>query len=248
MKKEQIISHLLEIFSQPLKIGSKKKVNMFAIEKEVIRAFHDINKYQEVGGSQFFSLVINQMLNDGILEIPRTARIIKKGPESLREWYWLRDNKELKGWSYDQYVEVSDLLDLSYYRSYPFLQTEDEWRKIKIIHAFMKEKHLRSPISREERSLQLFSQLSPWNEREEKEKWLGSKEGKSFLNRLKVTLDELVCYPVREPFVYYKNPKATDVREVLVLEGLSTFNACKQLIHRNRGSVPSSGVKSISTL
>lgn len=234
MKKEQIIIHLIENVSQQLKLGSRKKLNMFAIEQEVIRAFHDINRYQEAGGFQLFSSVINQLLKNGILEIPKTARVIQKGPEPLREWYWLRNNKELTNWSYDQFVEVSDLLDLSYYRSHPLLQTADEWRKIKIIYAFIKNRHLRTPISREERSLHLFSQLSLWNEKEEKEKWLGSKEGKSFLNRLKVTLDDLVCYPVREPFVYYKNPKATRVQEVLVLEGLSTFNTCKQLIHRKR--------------
>ncbi|MGZ0043076.1 Wadjet anti-phage system protein JetD domain-containing protein [Paenibacillus ottowii] len=234
MKKEEIISYLLDNLSQRLRIGSRKKVSMFAIEKEVIRAFHDINRYQAGGGFQLFSLVIDQLLNDGILEIPRTARVIKKGPKLLREWYWFRNNKELQSWSYDQYVEVSDLLDLSYYRSSPQLQTEDEWRKIKIIHAFIKKRHLRTPISREERSLHLFSWISPWNEKEEKEKWLGSKEGKSFLKRLKVTLDDLVCYPVREPFVYFKNPTVVTVQEVLVLEGLSTFNTCKQLIYEKK--------------
>ncbi|WP_145410819.1 hypothetical protein [Paenibacillus xylanexedens] len=234
MQKEQVIIHLIENASQQLKLGSRKKLNTFVLEKEVIRAFQNINRYQKAGGFQIFSSVIRQLLNDGILEIPKTARIIQKGSESLREWYWLRNNNQLPNWSYGQLVEVSDLLDLSYYQSHPVLQTENEWQKIKIIHTFLKKRHLRTPISREERSLYLMCQLPIWAEKEEKEKWLGSKEGKSFLNRIKVTLDDLVCYPVREPFVYYKSPGVTRVKEILVLEGLSTFNTCKKLIHAEK--------------
>jgi len=74
-----------------------------------------------------------------------------------------------------------------------------------------------------ERSFQIFYD----------EKWLLSKQGRSFLQRVGLTLEDLHCYPTYEPFFYYPRP-SRDTREVnvLIVENKDTFFSLKALFQQ----------------
>ncbi|WP_217266791.1 hypothetical protein [Paenibacillus tianmuensis] len=230
---EAVVNELISQFLNRIKSGERKKFNTLQLEKKVIQNFNNLKQYDEVGGSKRFSLCIQQFMATGILIKPTTAKAINIGSSNLCEWYWLRAAQPAEEWSYNQILEVSDLIDLTFYIKNPKLQTSDVWAKIKCIHKFLQTRHLRVPISREQRSLQIFSGLSPWVETETKEKWLGSETGKVFLKRLNINLNHLVAYTLREPFIYYNNPRSSEVKEVLVLEGLSAYDTCKRMLYEN---------------
>lgn len=94
---------------------------------------------------------------------------------------------------------------------------------------FLKENHdLKNtpPLTVNERSFQIFFH----------EKWLASREGSLFLNRISMTYQDLHCYPTYEPFFFFQ--KRTIKRRVvaLIIENKDTFYSLKRLFQQGFSS------------
>lgn len=228
---ESVLKDIINSVQRNIKNGERKKVITTQLEEKVIAGYSSLKLYDEAGGFFEFSSCVNEFILKGIFIVPSTSSVLKKGSNKMREWYWVCCTEKVEGWGYEKFLEVSDLLDISFYKNHRVFQTNDEWMKIKLVHEFLKNKHLYIPISREQRSLQIFNSMFPWLENVPKEKWLGSDSGKLFLKRLKLTLSSLVAYQLREPFTYFKNPRSQSICEILVLEGLSAYDTCKRLLN-----------------
>lgn len=121
---------------------------------------------------------------------------------------------------------MSDRLRLNTYRTNPVLQTEEEWNRIKIVYHFLNNSTNREIVSREERSLELFND----------EKFLSETEGRAFLTRVGLTLDDLKAEAHGEPFVFWLQPgkELMDINTVLIVENKSFFHTCVKLMRRKQ--------------
>jgi hypothetical protein len=126
-------------------------------------------------------------------------------------------------------MQVSDCLDLSFYRLHPSFQTKKEWECVRAVYAFLKDSSPRKMLSLEERSLDLFGD----------EKFLSS-DGRGLLFRLKLQSADLFAKRHGEPFVFWIKPgiSADAIRRVLIIENLSFFHTARQKLNENCLDLP----------
>lgn len=212
--------------------SSRKLLRIEKFESEVIWTVGSARKYNELGGYKVFHKVITQLRQDGILDDVKKPSLYKKRPR-LNETYWILPKYVENTWNKADIANIMNYIKLDFYLRQKKYQTEDEWRKILILYEFVKHKDKYIKITREERSLMLFKN-EPLPDDIEAEKYLASSYGTSLMNRLQVTPEDLLYKVVREPFQYWKNEAVAEnyPHEVLVVEGLSTYQTLKDVLIR----------------
>lgn len=230
-----IIKHI-----QEKKRGRKQKVHIDQLEEYVMRSFAEPKLYREYGGYRVFHDAVVRLKSEGTL-VPLARTISNGRSPTLEAWMWVNPLSVQDYWNLEQIARVTDHLDLDYYLKHKEEQTDIEWRKLEIIHRFLTESYQLPFVSREQRSLLLFSGES-WLGEVEAEKWLNHQEGKALMKKLKLTPEKMRYYEVREPFVYWKNNNLEN-DHVLILENLSVYHTCKEILKRGErwflGPVPS---------
>ncbi|WP_010170522.1 Wadjet anti-phage system protein JetD domain-containing protein [Bacillus coahuilensis] len=238
--EEIIISFITSIREKQR--SSRKLLRIEKFENEVIGAVGSARKYNELGGYKEFYEVIIRLKKYGILQDVKNPRFNGKRPR-LNDTYWISPKYVENIWNKADIAKVMNRLDLGFYLRQKKYQTEDEWRKILILYQFVKNKDAHIKITREERSLMLFKNEQLPDDIEA-EKYLASSHGVSLMNRLKLSPEDLLYKVVHEPFQYWKNEAVPEnyLHEVLVVEGLSTYQTLKEVIirqlHWNFGPIP----------
>ncbi|AUM63301.1 hypothetical protein C0R09_01335 [Brevibacillus laterosporus] len=213
--KQKLIQKLVERQKK-----SRTKIDIDELEQLFIKQFSSIADYQEAGGyKQLFYPVISEVEQEQYITPMKNNVLNNRFPPLPKTW-WLQSKEHRGSWSEIDMLQVSDLLSLQYYRQHPNSQTQIEWEHIKCVHAFLKNMDMSGEITKEERSYQLFGD----------EKFLGSVEGKAFLSRIKLSLDDLQARNLGEPFTYFVLPHVTTqtANNLLILENRSTFHTCNR--------------------
>lgn len=222
------MNHFCEIINgyfQSYKQLSKKRINIAELEKLVISQLNSFAEYQILGGYENFYKSILRLKKDGVL-VPMKKNIPNGRDPSLPLHWWYSPPQTESNWEAIKMLQMSDKLKLNTYKSNPVLQTENEWNRIMTVYHFLNNSSNREVISREERSLELFGD----------EKFLSEKEGKAFLLRIGLTLDDIKAEVHGEPFVFWLQPgkELVDVNTILIVENKSFFHTCVKLMRRNK--------------
>ncbi|MFT9849990.1 Wadjet anti-phage system protein JetD domain-containing protein [Aneurinibacillus sp. REN35] len=238
---EEIINSLITSLREKQRT-SRKLLRIEKFENEVIVAIGSARKYHELGGYKKFYEIITQLKKEGVLQDIANPRFNGKRPR-LYETYWLSPKYIENTWNKADMAKVMNYLELGFYLRHKKHQTEDEWRKILILYEFVKSKDSYIKITREERSLMLFKNEQLPDDIEA-EKYLASSAGARLMNRLQLKPQDLLYIVVHEPFHYWKNEAVPEnnLHEVLVIEGLSTYQTLKEVLIRqlswNFGPIP----------
>lgn len=209
--------------------GRRKKIHIDQLEEYVIHRFPDADAYRKNGGYRIFQQTVMKLKAEGGL-IPLTKNTSNGRNPTLETWVWVTPLFTQNQWSLDQIARVSDHVNLDYYLRNKEEQSDVEWRKIEIIHLFLKHSTHFPFVSKEQRSLMLFSGEAFLGE-SEAEKWLDSQEGKALMKKLKLTPEQLRYYEAREPFIYWRNDQVLN-SHILIIENLSAYHTCKELLKR----------------
>lgn len=204
--------------------SGRKKIELEKLEQEVISfAYETPADYVWAGGFRILAAGINELVTEGYLEPVKSSPMSYKQPY-VHTYFWLTKSVSAQmEWDRSAVLRMQDLLDLHYYLIRPETQTQEVWSRIERVSDFLRTAKDREFITLEERSLELFGQ----------EKWLSESEGKQFLNRLKLTLDNLKCVNAREPFIYFVKPMVP-VRVILIVENKSFFHSVKRLMRSDK--------------
>lgn len=218
-------SKMLRVIVDITKKKTKKtKYSVKALELSVKNSYYNHKEYEEAGGYRRFYEYLLQIEEEGLVQRVKSSRLNNLAPV-LHEQYWLFGKKQKQRWNDGVIFMLLDELDIRKYRSLPFLQTEDNLSKLLALYRFMKTKDRYNWINREERSLLLFGD----------EKFLSSNKGKSFLNRINLTLHDLKIEEKQNEFEYWisadfdKMPKI----RVLIIEGKATYRTLKKQLAKN---------------
>ena len=204
----------------------KKKININDLEFQIRQQMED---YFEMDGYSMFYDAIRLLEEEGQLTAILNKQQNGKVP-SLSLFYWVNVRKGESTWDRLQMMKLSDQFDFSYYENHPEWQTDAEWQRIENIYRFLHSNEERETISIEERSLQLFGH----------EKFLTDEklfpEGKGFLQRIGVTIDQIKAVKEGQPFVHWLKPgkDIKDIKRVLIVENLSFYHTCIKLMERNQ--------------
>ncbi|WP_042347799.1 Wadjet anti-phage system protein JetD domain-containing protein [Bacillus massiliigorillae] len=202
--------------------NQKKKVNINDLEYQLEQ---QIEAYFDMDGYTLFYYAIEKLENEGQLTPIRNMQQNGKSP-SLPLYYWVNIKKATTQWNRLDMLRLSNLFDFSYYEHNPEWQTQEEWKRIEKLYTFLQSKEERIIVSIEERSVELFGH----------EKFLTDEnlfpEGKGFLNRINVPMEELKCIELAEPFVFWLKPgkELKDIKRILIVEKLSVFHTCVDLL------------------
>lgn len=227
MTIKESVNELIQSF-QERQGTSKKLIRTLDFEEQVIARLGNPRRYNELGGYREFCKIINLLKKEGKLKNVAKPKPNLKNP-SLDVSYWLLPIYNENSWNNEDIARVLRYVDLSFYMKNKKYQTNAEWQMVERIYQFMLVKDKCRIINREERSQMLFNNISlPKNI--EAEKFLSTSEGVAFMNRLKLTEKELCCKVVREPFEFWENARALDQHEVLIVEGLPTYNTIKEIL------------------
>lgn len=230
-KIENIVKDLLRKTHEKQR-KSKKIIQTEALEMEVIECYPTIELYTGEGGyKEFYRVITELVMNKELKELNQDVSNGKR--PSLQKKYWLMPKYITNAWEKTDIAKVLSYVDLTFYLKNKQWQTKEEWERIIPIYELLKDKKNRLIIKREERSLMLFSHVNlPDNM--EAEKFLSSDEGRKLLNRLSLSDEQLLCQKIREPFQYWINPYATNEKEVLIVEGLSTYNTLTKILRQKK--------------
>lgn len=238
---EEIIIHSITSLREKQR-SSRKLLRTEKFENEVIGVVGSPRKYNELGGYKEFHKVITRLKNDGILQDVTNPGFNGKRPR-LNDTYWITPKYVENTWNKADIARVMNYIDLGFYLRQKKYQTEDEWKLILTLYEFVKNKDTHIKITREERSLMLFK-YKQLPDDIEAEKYLASWYGTSLMKRLQLTPEDLLYKVVHEPFQYWKNEAVPEnyLHEVLVVEGLSTYQTLKEVLIRqlpwNFGPIP----------
>ncbi|WP_413299694.1 hypothetical protein AA0X95_16550 [Bacillus sp. 1P10SD] len=210
--------------------SSRKLLKIEKLERDVVNILGSIEQYERAGGYKRFYDEVQELRAQRILqELSKPTANWKK--PSLHQTYWLLPRYTENEWSKVDIGKVLTFLDINFYLRHKKYQTVDEWEKISALYQFLSSNETRSIITREERSLMLFKNMQLPDEIEP-EKLLASSYGQRLLSRLNLTPEDLSYRVVREPFHYWENKQCPEQhqQEVLVIEGLSTFETLKWIL------------------
>ncbi|MGD6803944.1 Wadjet anti-phage system protein JetD domain-containing protein [Rossellomorea aquimaris] len=209
---------------------SKRLLKTADIECKIVKLVGGQREYNHHYGYRFLFDSISKLMEEGIL-VPLAAPVTNGKKPSLHQKYWLIPKEVQYQWNPRQMAKVMRHLNLEFYIRNKHCQTLKEWELIQCIYDFMVIRESCVVINREERSNSLFKHIK-LPDKIEPEKFLSSSSGKALMNRLNLTPADLKYKWVREPFHFWKNEKASaaNMREVLIIEGLPTYNTIKEYL------------------
>lgn len=203
----------------------KKKVNINDLEQQL---HQQIESYFDMDGYTLFYHSIKQLELDEEITPILNKQLNGKEP-SLPLYYWVNSKKEKSQWDRLEMLKLGNRFDFSYYEHHPEWQTKEEWQRIEKLYDFLTTQEDRAPVSISERSLELFGH----------ERFLTDEElfpqGKEFLQRIGVSMDDIKAMEYEEPFVFWLKPgtERSAVKRVLIVENLSFFHTCIHLLETN---------------
>ncbi|MGO4889949.1 Wadjet anti-phage system protein JetD domain-containing protein [Anaerobacillus sp. MEB173] len=203
----------------------KKRIDAQSLEDYIIKnKFKNPINYQVENGYQIFVQVIKELNNEGVITPVKKSVLNGRRPSIHTQW-WLLPAPIESTWNDSKILAFSDLLNLNKYRLHPEWQTEAEWNRVEIIYQFLKAKDKYQWVTREERAFQLFGE----------EKYF-SYEGRVLLQRLQLSLDDLKAKVYGEPFVFWPSPNSliSEAKTVLIVENLSFYHTCRQLLNQGK--------------
>jgi hypothetical protein len=206
----------------------RKKIHIQSIEDYVIKEkIKDPIRYQTENGYRHFVQIMGELLEEDMVTPVKKSPLNGRRPSLHTEW-WLLPSPIKSQWSDMQILAVSDFLNLTKYRQHPEWQSEQEWKWIQAIHNFIKQRNSYNWVTREERAFQLFGE----------EKFF-SHEGSQLLQRLQLSLEDVKAKVYGEPFVFWpaSNRDIKKAETVLIVENLSFFHTCRQLMNASRSIV-----------
>ncbi len=211
------------------KKNNKKRFDLTALEKYIIDSYKGHNQYLAKGGYiEFYNQIINLKENNYIKEIQSSDYNGLNPPLKIR-WQIIFNEKTSK-WDKSKMLQLSDLLDFSYYINNPSYQTELEWEYIENIYNFLQSKEIKEWASVEERSLELF-----YDEKFLKNRKETAKGKYGILKRLKLSYEDLKMKKYGEMFIYW-NRGIQNIRNIIILENHSTFFTYKK-VAENKGHI-----------
>ncbi|MDD2447443.1 MAG: DUF2220 family protein [Tissierellia bacterium] len=223
------MKEIIKKFLSEYEKSNKKRFDLDTLEKFVIDSFKGYNFYNSNGG--YLKLHDEIMLlkkNQYIKEID-VSNYNGLNPPLKTRWQ-ITSRKDISKWDKSKILQLSDVLDFSYYKNHPMYQTDLEWDYIENIHRFLKSKDQREWVSIEERSLELFYDEKFLIERKDKTK---GKHG--ILKRLKLNNEDLKMKKYGEMFIYW-NKGVQYIKNIIILENHSTFFTYKR-IAENKGDI-----------
>lgn len=227
---KDIIKNLINKYQENQ--GSKKKrIDIDDFEKEIINIFNSQENYNSLGGYKEFYNCIKNLENSGIIVTLASNKDHSNKKPFLSKFWWLVPKYKSNQWDSNTIAKLSTLLDISFYIRNKKYQTIEELDKIMCIYRYLKRPSTNMTIIREERSLSIFNDASKILNCEP-EKFLSSSEGKTLLNHLNLTYNDLNCEVIREPFDFWINSMmdSENKSEILIIEGLATYNSIKNIL------------------
>lgn len=222
---ENIIKKFLSRYKQK----NKKRFNLDELEGYVIDNYKGYNAYLADGGyNSLYNQIIILKENNHIREI-KSSDYNGLNPSLKTRWQIIFED-EIPRWDKSRILQLSDLLDFSYYINNPSYQTKQEWEYIENIYKFLKSRDDMEWVSIEERSLRLFYDEKFLKNRKETYK---GKYG--ILKRLKLSYDDLKMKKYGEMFIYW-NRGTKNIKKIVILENHSTFFTYKR-IAENKGDI-----------
>ncbi|MZL18531.1 Wadjet anti-phage system protein JetD domain-containing protein [Clostridium beijerinckii] len=224
--------------------GSKKKrIDIDNFEEEIIKILHSQENYNSLGGYREFYSCIKNLENSCIIVSLTSNKDHNSKKPFLSKFWWLMPKYKSNQWDSNTIAKLSTVLDISFYIRNKKYQTIEELDKIMCIYKYLKSSPTSMIIIREERSLSIFNDAAKILNCEP-EKFLSSSEGKTLLNRLNLSYNNLNCEVISEPFDFWINSTVNsgNKSEVLIIEGLATYNSIKNIlknsIYWKLGTIP----------
>ena len=213
-----------------LKEQNRKLIETETIERHAINVL-GIETYWKTGGYTVFAAVLRGLVDEEIL-LPVVAKGTNSKNPALHYWYRIvsSDEKPDRARTHTLLTFFHPAINTSYYLNHSREFQEDE-KYLSALDHFLKENNdLKNMVSitANERSFQICRD----------EKWLLSAQGKKFLQRVKLTLEDLRCYVTHEPFFYYARRQQNEGFEVnvLIVENKDTFFSLKTLFQEGINS------------
>ncbi|NGY88311.1 hypothetical protein F6Y05_35485 [Bacillus megaterium] len=229
---ENYLNDYISDLSISIEEGKQTRINVYDLERSLKMGLGSQEYYRENGGYATFANVLLALKKKGTLSELSSAKSNNRIPP-LKESYWINGSKKVEEINVDAFImEMSDLLDLSYYKTNKKQLTRQECLKIEKIYHFTKNIKNSRCVMREERSLMLFHDLDTGSV--EPEKFLSSTSGETLLRRLSLSVEDLHCRVIRESFTYWKDEYKdfSTINDVLIVEGLATYNTFKSLMSK----------------
>lgn len=202
----------------------KKKRKRFLLEdleNYIIDSYKGNSQYLANGGYLKLANLLNKFKDMGLIRPIKASKYNGLNPPLKLRWEIIIPEERFT-WDKSLMMQLSDLLDFTYYNNNPSYQTELEWEYIENIYHFLKNRSNRPWASLEERSLELFYDEKYLVDRKET-----SKGKYGILQRLKVSYDDLKMKKYGEMFLYW-NRGTQDIKNVIILENHSTFFSYKR--------------------
>ncbi|RMC93030.1 hypothetical protein D9O40_18300 [Clostridium autoethanogenum] len=214
--------------------NKKRKIDIENFEQEIIKILGSHEIYNSHGGYKKFCECISNLEALHIISPLTSCKNTNGKNPSLRKFWWIEPKYTTNQWTLDIIARLSTHLNISFYVHNKKYQTPEELRKLECIYKYLKNTTCDFTLIREERSLLIFNEISS-NLNHEPEKFLSSDEGKTLLNRLNLSYEDLNCEVVREPFDFWisSDTPINKMSEVLIIEGLATYHTLKNMLKKN---------------
>ena len=208
---------------------NRKRFDINSLEQYLIDSYKGYGSYIENGGyPKLHHIIILLKENNRIKEI-LSSNYNGLNPPLKTRWQII-SRKDNEKWGKHKVLQLSDMLDFTYYKNHPIYQTDLEWEYIENIYNFLKFREEREWVSIEERSLELFYDEKFLTKRKEV---LKGKYG--ILKRLGLSYEDLKMKKYSEMFIYW-NKGVEVIKNVIILENHSTFFTFKR-IAEERGEI-----------
>ena len=205
----------------------KKRLKTVDIEKHVQDKIGLEKYWNNYGGYPSFSKSIDLLIQEGAIRPIKTWKqngmvpALYNGYQVILQEGML-DDELIKTLS----TQFHPKINVSYYFKHKVEFRQDK-RYLEALNDFLRanpDLNKLPNITVNERSFQIFYD----------EKWLLSKHGHNFLQRIGLTLEDMSCYLTYEPFFYYQR-KNRDSQEVnaLIVENKDTFFSLKELLQKD---------------
>lgn len=224
--KGDFMKKIIKKFISEYERNNKKRFDLDTLEKYLIHSFKGHDLYNLNGGYlKLYDEIIFLKKNQYIKEI-EASRYNGLNPPLKTRWQIILKDETPK-WDNFKILQLSDILDFSYYKKHTMYQTDLEWEYIENIHEFLKSRVHREWASIEERSLELF-----YDEKFLKDRKDTSKGKYGILKRLRITHEDLKMKKYGEMFIYW-NKGVQDIKKIIILENHSTFLSYKRIVEDN---------------
>lgn len=213
-----IEEYLFNLKQQRLKRLESKELETYII------SFIGSDAYWRFGGYNVFAKVISDLVKDRVIRPIKATGHNGRSP-GLYNRYQLTIVDELSESDRQKLlVRYHPEINTSYYLKKPREYEVDETYLV-ALDKFLREcaGYKKQPqVTVNERSFEVFGY----------EKWLLSVHGQKFMQRIKITLDDLWCYQTYEPFFFFalKAADGSEKLNVLIVENKDTFFSLKKLL------------------